>query len=106
MTAIDTTSFPCQMLQLQRLFAHLELCDLAAIDTGGLTRSFGWTSADVFEQQDVQELFKVLLDRLEEALDEGAAAPRAELPAARSLWKCAPGWLPGGREHGLGNACE
>jgi ubiquitin C-terminal hydrolase len=64
----------CQMLQLQRLFAHLELCDLAAIDTGGLTRSFGWTSADVFEQQDVQELFKVLLDRLEEALDEGAAA--------------------------------
>jgi len=63
----------CQVLQLQRLFAQLELSDLAAVDTSGLTMSFGWTSADVFEQQDVQELFKILLDRLEEALgDEGA----------------------------------
>ena len=61
----------CQILQLQRLFAHLELCDLAAVDTSGLTTSFGWTSADVFEQQDVQELFNILLQRLEEALGEG-----------------------------------
>ena len=64
----------CQVLQLQRLFAHLELCDLAAVDTSGLTTSFGWTSADVFEQQDVQELFKILLDRLEEATGEKGAA--------------------------------
>ena len=64
----------CQVLQLQRLFAHLQLCHLAAVDTSGLTTSFGWTSADVFEQQDVQELFKILLQRLEEALGEGALA--------------------------------
>lgn len=63
----------CQVLQLQRLFAQLELSDLSAVDTSGLTTSFGWTSADVFEQQDVQELFKILLDRLEEALGESGA---------------------------------
>ena len=71
------TEAHCQILQLQRLFARLELCDLAAVDTVDLTTSFGWTSADVFEQQDVQELFKVLLDRLEEALGEQGAAALA-----------------------------
>jgi uncharacterized UBP type Zn finger protein len=64
----------CQVLQLQRLFANLQLCHLAAVDTSGLTTSFGWTSADVFEQQDVQELFKILLQRLEEALGQGVLA--------------------------------
>eukprot|EP01035_Chromulina_nebulosa_P019574 gene19574-25475_t len=31
----------------------------------GLTTSFGWTGSDVFQQQDAQELFRVLFDALE-----------------------------------------
>lgn len=56
----------CQPLQLQELFATLELGETAAAKTEALTRSFGWTSAEAFEQQDAQEFCKVLLDRLEE----------------------------------------
>ena len=37
----------------------------AAISTKDLTASFGWDSADAFQQHDVQELFMILCDRLE-----------------------------------------
>ncbi|EKX40658.1 hypothetical protein GUITHDRAFT_113193 [Guillardia theta CCMP2712] len=39
---------------------------MAALSTKSLTNSFGWTSADTFEQQDVQEFFHVLLNTMEE----------------------------------------
>ena len=79
------------MLQLQRLFAHLELSELAAVDTAALTTSFGWTSADVFEQQDVQELFKILLERLEESLDDvGAGALRKAFSGAVTQFVVCP----------------
>ncbi|GMF42516.1 unnamed protein product [Phytophthora fragariaefolia] len=52
-------------LQLQNLFAKLQLTTQDAISTKALTKSFGWTGADVFQQHDVQELCRVLLDALE-----------------------------------------
>jgi hypothetical protein len=38
-----------------------------ALSTKALTESFGWGNAEAFQQQDVQELCRVLFDRLEEA---------------------------------------
>eukprot|EP00644_Phytophthora_capsici_P011176 jgi/Phyca11/545551/estExt2_Genewise1Plus.C_PHYCAscaffold_180225 len=52
-------------LQLQNLFAKLQLTTQTSISTEALTKSFGWTGADVFQQHDVQELCRVLLDALE-----------------------------------------
>mmetsp|Transcript_22583 Transcript_22583/g.50628 ORF Transcript_22583/g.50628 Transcript_22583/m.50628 type:complete len:916 (+) Transcript_22583:74-2821(+) len=56
----------CIPLQLQRLFGLLQLSTLRAVDTVALTRSFGWEGSEVFQQQDVQELTRVLFDALEE----------------------------------------
>ncbi|RLN93514.1 hypothetical protein BBJ28_00019286 [Nothophytophthora sp. Chile5] len=52
-------------LQLQNLFAKLQLTTQDSISTKALTKSFGWTGADVFQQHDVQELCRVLFDALE-----------------------------------------
>lgn len=52
---------------LQRLF-YLLLTDSSATDTAELTRSFGWDATDSFTQHDVQELNRVLMDRLETAM--------------------------------------
>lgn len=49
---------------LQRLFYNLQMSD-GAVSTNELTTSFGWESRQVFEQQDVQELSRVLMDRME-----------------------------------------
>lgn len=51
--------------QLQMLFARLQLTTQEHISTKALTKSFGWTGADVFQQHDVQELCRVLFDALE-----------------------------------------
>lgn len=51
-------------LSLQRIFYKLQTAT-HAIDTVELTQSFGWTTADAFEQHDVQELNRILMDRLE-----------------------------------------
>jgi ubiquitin carboxyl-terminal hydrolase 47 len=56
----------CIPLQLQRLFGLLQLSTQRAVDTVALTRSFGWEGAEVFQQQDVQELTRVLFDALED----------------------------------------
>ncbi|CAI5742933.1 unnamed protein product [Hyaloperonospora brassicae] len=57
-------------LQLQNLFAKLQLTTQDAISTKALTKSFGWTGADVFQQHDVQELCRVLLDALERSFKD------------------------------------
>ena len=44
----------CIPLQLQSLFARLELSLQHAVSTKPLTSSFGWTGADAFTQHDVQ----------------------------------------------------
>lgn len=52
---------------LQRLFYHLQTSP-SAVSTTELTQSFGWDSKQIFEQQDVQELSRVLMDRLDEKM--------------------------------------
>lgn len=56
----------CIPLQLQKLFGMLQLSAQPAVDTVALTKSFGWEGYEVFQQQDVQELTRVLFDALEE----------------------------------------
>jgi ubiquitin carboxyl-terminal hydrolase 7 len=51
-------------LALQRIFYQLQRSD-EAIDTLELTKSFGWDTGDAFTQHDVQELNRILMDRLE-----------------------------------------
>lgn len=38
------------------------------MSTKDLTQSFGWDSTDAFQQHDVQELNRILCDRLEEKM--------------------------------------
>lgn len=52
---------------LQRLFYLLQASN-NAVSTTDLTQSFGWDSKQIFEQQDVQELSRVLMDRLDEKM--------------------------------------
>mmetsp|Transcript_23792 Transcript_23792/g.69688 ORF Transcript_23792/g.69688 Transcript_23792/m.69688 type:complete len:1099 (-) Transcript_23792:114-3410(-) len=55
----------CLTLQLQRLFARLQTSARAAVTTGALTKSFGWSSSDAFVQQDVQECMSVIFNYLQ-----------------------------------------
>ena len=50
--------------QLQRLFAYLQKSDRCCVTTDALTRSFGWTTGEQFQQQDVQECSAVIMDYL------------------------------------------
>ncbi|SMN20418.1 similar to Saccharomyces cerevisiae YMR304W UBP15 Ubiquitin-specific protease involved in protein deubiquitination [Maudiozyma saulgeensis] len=51
-------------LALQKAFYQLQVSN-DPLDTLELTRSFGWDSGDAFTQHDVQELNRILMDRLE-----------------------------------------
>lgn len=52
---------------LQRLFHLLETSE-QAVSTNELTLSFGWETKQIFEQQDVQELSRILMERMEERM--------------------------------------
>jgi ubiquitin carboxyl-terminal hydrolase 7 len=52
---------------LQRLFYQLQSSE-QAVGTNELTKSFGWETRHIFEQQDVQELSRKLMERLEEKM--------------------------------------
>lgn len=54
-------------LALQNIFHELQFSP-REVSTQDLTTAFGWTSADSFTQQDVQEMMRVLLDKLEEKM--------------------------------------
>ncbi|ETK75851.1 hypothetical protein L915_17613 [Phytophthora nicotianae] len=54
-------------LALQRVFYRLQR-QRKAVSTKELTRSFGWSAIDSFMQHDVQELYRILCDRLEEKM--------------------------------------
>jgi len=59
----------CIILQLQLLFAKLQLAKSNSIDTlrtKKLTKSFGFDQGDSFEQHDIPECFTVLLNAIEE----------------------------------------
>ncbi|KAF3138571.1 hypothetical protein TWF703_004619 [Orbilia oligospora] len=62
-------------LTLQRLFYLLET-STDALGTNELTKSFGWETKHIFEQQDVQELCRVLMEKLEEKM-KGSEAENA-----------------------------
>ncbi|KAG9134676.1 hypothetical protein Leryth_001003 [Lithospermum erythrorhizon] len=61
---IPTGSIP---LALQGLFFKLQYSD-TSVATKGLTKSFGWDTQDSFMQHDVQELNRVLCERLEDKM--------------------------------------
>lgn len=52
---------------LQRLFYRLQK-DKFAVSTNELTSSFGWDRGQIFEQQDVQELSRILMEVLEKKM--------------------------------------
>jgi len=56
------------ILQMQMLFARMQTSNGEPVSTSGLTVSFGWDSADNFVQHDVQELNRILCDRLEDKM--------------------------------------
>lgn len=56
--------------QLQSLFAHLQMSKRGFVETTGLTKSFGWSAHDAFEQHDIQELNRVLFDALEKSFKD------------------------------------
>lgn len=60
---------------LQRLFYRLQK-DKSAVSTNELTGSFGWDTRQIFEQQDVQELSRILMEKLETRM-KGTAAENA-----------------------------
>jgi ubiquitin carboxyl-terminal hydrolase 7 len=62
--ADPATSMP---LALQSVFYKLQFT-AGPVSTKDLTRSFGWDTADAFQQHDVQELNRILCDRLEEKM--------------------------------------
>uniref|UniRef100_A0A7S4SKG3 Ubiquitinyl hydrolase 1 n=1 Tax=Alexandrium monilatum TaxID=311494 RepID=A0A7S4SKG3_9DINO len=54
----------CIPLQLQRLFAQLQIANVSAVSTKPLTAAFGFSDAESREQHDVQELCRLLFDAL------------------------------------------
>ena len=62
-------------LALQSVFLKLESSE-HPVNTLELTRAFGWDSMDAFTQHDVQELARILCDKLEEKL-KGSSHERA-----------------------------
>jgi len=56
----------CMTYQLQLLFARLQASRQGAATTSALTKSFGWSGAEVYQQHDVVELAQVLFDFMAE----------------------------------------
>lgn len=52
---------------LQRLFYQLQTSNVA-VSTNELTKSFGWEQKHIFEQQDVQELSRKLMEQMEKKM--------------------------------------
>ena len=51
--------------ELIMLFASLQTSELRSVETRRLTKSFGWDDSQAFEQHDVQELCRILLDEVQ-----------------------------------------
>lgn len=67
LTETSSSNHKAVPLALQRIFYHLQLSK-DPVGTLELTKSFGWDSSDAFTQHDVQELNRVLMDKLELAM--------------------------------------
>lgn len=68
----DAESSSNSAYTLQRLFYQMQTSN-SAVSTNELTKSFGWETRHTFEQQDVQELSRKLMERMEEKM-KGTAA--------------------------------
>ncbi|KAL4423841.1 hypothetical protein ABPG75_001142 [Micractinium tetrahymenae] len=66
-TSEDAEPASSMPLALQSVFYKLQFT-AGPVSTKDLTRSFGWDTADAFQQHDVQELNRILCDRLEEKM--------------------------------------
>ncbi|KAL6782343.1 hypothetical protein ACKKBG_A06435 [Auxenochlorella protothecoides x Auxenochlorella symbiontica] len=66
-TSEDDDPAKSMPLALQSVFYKLQFTD-GPVSTKDLTRSFGWDTSDAFQQHDVQELNRILCDRLEEKM--------------------------------------
>lgn len=62
-------------LALQSLFYKLQY-SRTPVSTKDLTKSFGWSTMDAFMQHDVQELNRVLCEKLEEKMKVSVLAVR------------------------------
>lgn len=90
---VDAAPESCIPLQLQTLFAAMQLANVRAVSTRALTVSFGWTAADMFMQSDVQELCRVLFDALDVsfALSAQPSPTRLFRGACESYIRCRGG---------------
>jgi ubiquitin carboxyl-terminal hydrolase 7 len=66
-TSEDEDAAKSMPLALQCVFFKLQFTQ-GVVSTRDLTASFGWDTADAFQQHDVQELNRILCDRLEEKM--------------------------------------
>jgi len=66
-TEEDASSSASMALALQSVFYKLQFTP-GPVSTTDLTTSFGWNTIDAFQQHDVQELNRILCDRLEEKM--------------------------------------
>ncbi|EGR28599.1 ubiquitin carboxyl-terminal hydrolase family protein, putative [Ichthyophthirius multifiliis] len=57
----------CIPLQLQILFAKMQLKTFPYIDTNDLAQSFGWDFQESWEQHDIQEFIRILLEAIEKS---------------------------------------
>ena len=64
-------------LALQKLFFQLEN-SRSPVSTRELTKSFGWESYESFLQHDVQELNRVLCEKLEEKMKSATKSENSE----------------------------
>lgn len=71
----------CCVLLLQLQFGDL------SVSTKNLTQSFGWTTMDAFTQHDVQELNRILSDKLEEKM-KVPSPPFSFLPCPLQVCLC------------------
>jgi len=60
--------------QLQKLFTELDYTARGAISTNALTKSFGWSSRESFQQQDVQECMTVIFEFIKASYPTSAIA--------------------------------
>ena len=75
---------------LQTIFYHLQHSTVE-VSTEELIKAFGWTTSDSFLQQDVQEMMRLLLDKLEELMkgtDCDGAISRIFQGKLRSFIRC------------------
>ena len=63
--SINGQAKDCIPLQLQKLFYHLQEPIRKSEETKDLTKSFQWNSNEVYIQQDIQELCRVLFEAIE-----------------------------------------